>query len=64
MRNARSNPTGVFLRHIADVEAKIEAARRAAEQYRLGENDELTVLDAFSTARKAMDRLLLEILEK
>lgn len=64
MRSARQNPTGVFLKHLEDVEGVIEAARSALHQYRMGENDELDVLNAFSDARKAMDRLLLELLEK
>ena len=58
------NPAGVFLKHLEDVEGVIEAARVALHQYRMGENDEMDVLNAFSDARKAMDRLLLEMLEK
>jgi len=54
----------VFLKHLEQVEGQIEAARLALHQYRMGENDELDVLNAFSDARKAMDRLLLEMLEK
>jgi hypothetical protein len=63
-RRALQNPTGVFLKHLEQVEGQIEAARLALHQYRMGENDELDVLNAFSDARKAMDRLLLEMLEK
>jgi hypothetical protein len=64
MSRTRQNPTGVFLKHLEDVEGVIETARVALHQYRMGENDELDVLNAFSDARKAMDRLLLELLEK
>jgi len=66
MANGRSlaNPKKAFLKHIEEVEAKLDEAREAAAHYRQGDADELDVLNAFSTARKAMDRLLLEILEK
>jgi predicted urease superfamily metal-dependent hydrolase len=60
----RNNPTAVFDRHLHDVEKKLEDARAAVHRYHEGGADELTVLNSFSDARKAMDRILLDILEK
>lgn len=64
MAASRNNPTQAFERHLHEVEAKLETARSAVHRYHQGGTDELTVLNTFSDARKAMDSILLDILEK
>lgn len=64
MTSSRNNPTAAFDRHLHDVEKRLEVARAAVHRYHEGNTDELSVLNTFADARKAMDRILLDILEK